>query len=127
MPNKQLVRPQEGRVLFGVCAGLAQYFNIDPTLVRILWVLLTFIGGSGILLYIVLAIVMPSGGASVITAAVDAATDAATAVGDAAKSATKTAADAAASLGSEVVEKVETAIDRATTDAGGTGGGGSVA
>lgn len=123
MPNKQLVRPQEGRVLFGVCAGLAQYFNIDPTLVRILWVLLTFIGGSGVLLYIVLAIVMPAGGTSVITAAADAASSAATGVADAAKS----AADAAVHLGTEVVEKVETAIDRATTDAGGTGGGGSAA
>lgn len=110
MPTKRLVRPQEGRILFGVCAGLGQYFNMDPTLVRILWVLLSFVAGSGIMLYVILAIIMPSD-SGVITASVP----------------DEAAAPAGTSLGGEVIESVEKAIDQATTDAGGTGGGGSVA
>jgi len=43
----------------GVCGGVAKYFNIDPTLIRIAWVLLVLLGGSGILLYIVAMIVIP--------------------------------------------------------------------
>lgn len=43
----------------GVCGGLAKYFNLDPTLVRIAWVLLTLMGGSGIVLYIAAMIVVP--------------------------------------------------------------------
>lgn len=112
MPTKRLVRPQEGRILFGVCAGLGQYFNMDPTLVRILWVLLSFVAGSGIMLYVILAIIMPSDG-GVITASVPTPAEG--------------AAPAGTSLGGEVVESVEKAIDQATTEAGGTGGGGSVA
>jgi phage shock protein PspC (stress-responsive transcriptional regulator) len=46
-------------MLDGVCGGGAKYFNLDPTLVRIAWVLLALLGGSGILLYIVAMIVMP--------------------------------------------------------------------
>lgn len=43
----------------GVCAGLANYFDIDPTLVRIIFIILTFGGGAGILIYIILALIMP--------------------------------------------------------------------
>lgn len=106
MTSKQLVRPQDGRVLFGVCAGLGQYFGIDPTLVRILWVLLTFVAGTGILLYVILAIVMPSGGAVITTAA----------------SANEPAAAAGTGIGSEVIEQIDSAIDRATADPDRTGG-----
>jgi phage shock protein C len=45
----------------GVCGGVAEYFGLDPTLVRIAWVLLTLVGGSGILLYIAGMIIMPAG------------------------------------------------------------------
>jgi len=44
----------------GVCGGVAEYFGLDPTLVRIVWVLLTLLGGSGILLYIAGMIIMPT-------------------------------------------------------------------
>lgn len=48
------------KILCGVCGGIAEYFNIDPTIVRLLTVLLSFIGiGCGILLYIIAAIIMP--------------------------------------------------------------------
>lgn len=46
-------------MLCGVCAGIAEYFNLDPTIIRLLWVVLTFFGGSGILAYIIAAIIIP--------------------------------------------------------------------
>lgn len=46
----------------GVCAGLADYFDIDPTLVRALWILFTLLGGSGVLAYIILWVIMPEAG-----------------------------------------------------------------
>lgn len=60
MEGKRLFRSNIDRKLCGVCGGIAEYFRIDPTLVRLAWVLLTFFGwGSGILIYIVAAIIMP--------------------------------------------------------------------
>ena len=44
----------------GVCAGLAEYFAIDPTLVRLAWVLFCALGGSGVLAYIICALIIPS-------------------------------------------------------------------
>lgn len=46
-------------VLFGVCGGIAEYFGIDPTLVRLAWVLFCAMGGSGFVAYIVAAIIIP--------------------------------------------------------------------
>jgi phage shock protein PspC (stress-responsive transcriptional regulator) len=58
---KKLVRPRQGRVIAGVCAGLAQYFTIDVTVMRIIWVLLLLPGGlPGFLPYVVLWILVPS-------------------------------------------------------------------
>ena len=45
--------------LFGVCSGLADYFNVDPTLIRVLFVFAFIAFGSGLLLYLILAIVLP--------------------------------------------------------------------
>lgn len=56
---KKLYRPREGRKFAGVCAGLAEYFNVDPTLVRIIFVLASLTGGPGFLVYIVLMMIMP--------------------------------------------------------------------
>ena len=50
--SKKLYRKEEGKMLLGVCAGLADYLAMDPTVVRLLWVLFTCVGGSGILAYI---------------------------------------------------------------------------
>ncbi|MCH4890538.1 PspC domain-containing protein [Acidaminobacter sp. JC074] len=55
--EKQLRKSQD-KMLLGVCGGLAEYFNIDPSIVRIILALFTLLGGSGILLYIILAIIM---------------------------------------------------------------------
>lgn len=43
----------------GVCGGIAEYLDVDPTVVRVLWVLVAFLAGTGILLYLILWIVMP--------------------------------------------------------------------
>jgi len=58
---KKLVRSTNDRKLGGVCAGLADYFDIDTTLVRVLWLLATLIPGPNILVYIVLWIALPQG------------------------------------------------------------------
>ena len=52
-------RKSADRRLFGVCGGIAEYLDVDPTLVRILWVVLVLFAGTGLLLYIVLALLMP--------------------------------------------------------------------
>lgn len=57
--KKRLYKIEEGKKLDGVCGGIAEYFNIDPTLVRVAWVLFTVCAGCGLLAYIVAAIVMP--------------------------------------------------------------------
>lgn len=58
---KRLYRSRTQRMLAGVCGGIAEYFNIDPTVVRLLWVIFCFVGGSGILAYIIAAVVIPGG------------------------------------------------------------------
>lgn len=59
MERKRLYRNVNDKMLCGVCSGLADYFNIDPTLVRLAWVVLGFMGGSGLLAYIIASIVIP--------------------------------------------------------------------
>ena len=59
MGQKKLTKSQTNRMLCGVCAGVAEYFGIDATIIRLLWVILTFFGGSGILAYIIAAIILP--------------------------------------------------------------------
>ena len=59
MNEKKLYRNTENKMLAGVCSGIADYFNIDPTLVRLGWVLFSLLGGSGLLAYIIAAIIIP--------------------------------------------------------------------
>lgn len=59
MEPKRLYKSKTNRVLFGVCGGLGEYFNIDPTIFRLILVLLICGAGSGIVAYIVAAIIMP--------------------------------------------------------------------
>lgn len=57
--DKKLTKSASDRMICGVCGGIAEYFNVDPTVIRILWAIFTAVGGSGILAYIVAAIIMP--------------------------------------------------------------------
>lgn len=57
--EKRLYRSRDDRMIWGVCGGIANYFGIDPTIVRIITALLAFAGGVGIPAYIILAIVVP--------------------------------------------------------------------
>ena len=56
---KRLYRSRTDRKIAGVCGGIAEYFDIDPTLVRLAWVIFCMAGGSGVLGYIIAALVMP--------------------------------------------------------------------
>ena len=58
-PEKKLRRSSAQRMIAGVCGGLAEYFNVDPILIRLVFVVLAFMGAGGVLLYIVLWIIMP--------------------------------------------------------------------
>lgn len=58
---KKLTRSKTDRKLAGVCGGIAEFFDVDVTVIRILWVLATFLGGSGLLAYIICALLMPEG------------------------------------------------------------------
>jgi phage shock protein PspC (stress-responsive transcriptional regulator) len=60
IPERRLVRPQNGRVLAGVLSGLALYYGWNILLLRILWILFGGLGGSGIMLYLILWAVIPS-------------------------------------------------------------------
>ena len=57
--NKKLYRIKEKKMLAGVCGGVAEYFSLDPTIVRILWVLVSWFAGTGIIAYIICAFVVP--------------------------------------------------------------------
>ena len=57
--DKRLYRIEEGKMLSGVCGGIAEYFNIDPTLVRLGWVLVSCFAGAGVIAYIAGALIMP--------------------------------------------------------------------
>ncbi|HVP41965.1 MAG TPA: PspC domain-containing protein [Terriglobales bacterium] len=59
LARKRLVRPREGRKIAGVCLSLAEYFDLDVSLIRLLWVLAVIFGGTGLLAYIVGWIVIP--------------------------------------------------------------------
>jgi len=59
MMQKKLYRSRDERIIWGICGGLGKYFDVDPTIIRILWVLTLFFAGWGILAYIILRFVIP--------------------------------------------------------------------
>ena len=59
MEGKRLRKSAVDRKIAGVCGGIGEYLNVDPTLIRLVWVILAFCGGCGLLAYIVAAIIMP--------------------------------------------------------------------
>ena len=57
--QKKLYKSSTDKKLCGVCGGIAEYFNIDPTVVRVAWAILACFAGSGILAYIAAALIIP--------------------------------------------------------------------
>ena len=57
--NKKLYKSNEDKMIEGVCGGIAEYFGLDSTLVRLGWVIFCALGGSGILAYIIAAVIIP--------------------------------------------------------------------
>lgn len=59
LARKQLLRPRQGRKIAGVCLGFAEYFDIDVTLVRLVWFITAIMSGIGLIPYVIAWIVMP--------------------------------------------------------------------
>jgi phage shock protein C len=59
-PKRKLYRSRANRTIAGVCCGLADYFGVDPTLIRVIFVVLNLLGGAGIVLYLLLWIIVPN-------------------------------------------------------------------
>ena len=57
--EKRLYKSNQNKMIDGVCGGIAEYFGIDPTVVRLIWALFSLMGGSGVLAYIIAAIIIP--------------------------------------------------------------------
>ena len=57
--KKRLYKDHSDKKLCGVCSGIANFFELDPTVIRLAWILFSALGGSGVLAYIICAIVMP--------------------------------------------------------------------
>ncbi len=58
--NKKLYRSKKNRIIAGVCGGIGEYFNVDPTLIRLLWLLISVMSaGSGIIAYVIAWIIIP--------------------------------------------------------------------
>lgn len=60
MTTKRLYRSRSNRMIAGVCGGIADYFEVDPTLIRLGWVVLVLAAGTGILAYLLALIIVPN-------------------------------------------------------------------
>ena len=59
--NRKLYKSNQNKMIAGVCGGLGEFFDVDPTLIRLLWVIFALVAGSGLLVYIASAIIIPEG------------------------------------------------------------------
>ena len=57
--KKRLYKSSTDKKVCGVCGGIANYFDVDPTVIRLIWVIFTLASGSGLIAYIIAAIIMP--------------------------------------------------------------------
>lgn len=57
--KKRLYKSSTDKKVCGVYGGIANYFDVDPTVIRLIWVIFTLVGGSGLIAYIIAAIIMP--------------------------------------------------------------------
>ncbi len=56
---KRLYRSRSERIIAGVCGGLGQYINVDPTLIRLIFIVLALLGGPGIIVYLIMWLIVP--------------------------------------------------------------------
>ena len=56
---KKICKSKDQKLICGVCGGIAEYLDVDPTIVRLLWVAFSLAGGSGLLAYFLAAVIMP--------------------------------------------------------------------
>ncbi len=61
MPEKKLYRSLHNRVIAGICGGIGEYFDIDPVIIRLIWVVTAFMGGAGLIFYILAWVIIPEG------------------------------------------------------------------
>lgn len=59
MEGKRLVRSKTNKTICGVCGGIGEFLNVDPTLIRLLWVIFSLTGGAGLIAYIIAALIIP--------------------------------------------------------------------
>ena len=59
--NRKLYKSNQNKMIAGVCGGLGEFFDVDPTLICLLWVIFALAAGSGLLVYIAFAIIIPEG------------------------------------------------------------------
>lgn len=60
MDEKRLIKSSVNRMICGVCGGIGEYFKIDPTVIRLIWVILSVFGaGTGLVVYIIAAVIVP--------------------------------------------------------------------
>ncbi|MBN2015560.1 PspC domain-containing protein [Candidatus Dojkabacteria bacterium] len=57
---KMLYRSESNRIIAGICGGIGEYFELDPTIIRVLWIILSLAGGPGIFAYLILWLVVPT-------------------------------------------------------------------
>ncbi|MEE8336098.1 MAG: PspC domain-containing protein [Candidatus Neomarinimicrobiota bacterium] len=57
---KRLYRSDKDRILGGICGGIAEFYNLDPALIRIIWIIFTLFGGSGIVAYLIALLIIPA-------------------------------------------------------------------
>ena len=57
--KKKLYKSRTDKKIDGVCAGIAEYFDVDPTVIRLTWVIFSLCGGSGVLAYIICVLIIP--------------------------------------------------------------------
>ena len=57
--QKRLYKSPDNRMIEGICGGIGEYLDVDPTLVRIFWLIFTFAGGAGLIAYIIASFVVP--------------------------------------------------------------------
>jgi phage shock protein C len=59
METKKLYKSEKNRIFCGVCSGIAEYLNVDPSVIRVLWVLFGCLCGTGIIAYLIVAVILP--------------------------------------------------------------------